>query len=110
MESEGSWSARSCCSVIVGCTALFAIHALLTFLLYRERRLNGWSLTNSDLVVFGAPTIAAAAAMFFLLYASPLLRRAAAMRRLIVIILISLLLAIFSLCLSMITPFNAFGT
>lgn len=87
---------------IGGLAAIVAAHAAYTFVFYRARVLTHSTVASSDLLVFALPAIFAFTGYFFLL-------RAREVRRIPPWVGASLLTVV-SFSLSLLLPFNTYGT
>jgi hypothetical protein len=89
-------------SLICGVVALAMAHAAYTFVLYRARVLTHSAVASSDFLLFALPAIVAFAGYYFLL-------RARAVRT-VPPWVAAFLLTLLSFSLSLLLPFNVYGT
>ena len=84
------------------------------FVVYRTRVLTQWAVAESDFVLFALPLLLACAATAYLLLRSDFLRGVSLPSRTIVrwlmAVLTALLVASVSAMLSVLVPFNLYGT
>jgi hypothetical protein len=89
--------------------AVFLLHGLLGFVLYRGRAVSRWPVCDSDLVVFAAPLVFALTAYASVLLSSPWLRPRSALRHLGMAV-VCLILAFLSTWVYMFLALNNYGS
>lgn len=88
--------------VICGLLALVVAHAAYAFFLYRARVLTHSAIASSDFLLFALPAMVVFSENFFLLRAGAV--------RIIPLWVAAFLLTLLSLWLSLLLPFNTYGT
>ena len=101
-------------SVALGIVAVVVAHSAVVLVVYRARSLRQWALAESDFVLFMLPLLLACAATTYLLLRSDFLRGVASPTRVFVRVLMAVLTALLvasvSAVLSVLVPFNLYGT
>jgi hypothetical protein len=97
-------------TLIAGIGLVFILHSALFFVLYRGRAVSHWLLTESNFFLTGLPLLLAFSATVFLLLRSSLLLTAGTVGRALGLFALALLITFFSFWLSLLVPFNLYGT
>ena len=100
--TDSSRTRISVVQLICGLVAIMVAHAAYAFVLYRARVLTHSAIASSDFLLFALPAIVVFAGCFFLLRARAV--------RIIPPWVAAFLLTLLSIWLSMLIPFNTYGT
>lgn len=100
--TDSSRSRITAVQLICGLVALVVAHAAYTFLFYRARVLTHSAIASSDVLLFALPAIVVFARCFFLLRARAV--------HIIPAWVAAFLLTLLSIWLSVLIPFNTYGT
>ena len=101
-------------TVAIGIVAVVIAHSAVVLALYRGRVVTRWRVAESDFVLFALPLLLACGATAYLLLRSDFLRGISSPSRIIVRVLMAVLTALLVACvsaiLSVLVPFNLYGT
>lgn len=101
-RTDSSRARISVVQLICGLVALAVAHAAYTFFLYRARALTHSAIASSDFLLFTLPAMVVYSGIFFLFRARAV--------RIIPPWVVAFLLTILSIWLSLLLPFNTYGT
>ena len=97
-------------ALAAGVGGVLLLHAGIFLVLYRGRVVSHWSIADSDLLSFASPLLLAFCAYTYLLFRSRVLLSVSPIARAFGILAISVAITFISCWLSLLLPFNLYGT